>query len=73
MSCSATYYLMENKYILRLEDEINPSILSPLILENFFDQSHIILNQEKANMRVLMFRDKIVELDDWIFALYGFN
>ena len=78
MSSTATYFLMENKYILRLEDHFRPHQLSPLIYENIFneisdDDFNVILSQEKANMRVLIFRDKIVELDDWIFALYGFN
>lgn len=59
------YYIMKNKKILRLEEEMNFSELPSHIQEQIFDKEGISLNQNEANWRVVIFRDEIMELDEY--------
>jgi hypothetical protein len=59
------YYLMKNKKILRLETDQLWDQLSYLIRTQIFDQKKI-MNQEEANWRVAIFRDEIMELDEYV-------
>lgn len=59
------YYLMKNKKILRLETEQKWDELSWLIRTQIFDQKKI-MNQEEANWRVAIFRDEIMEMEEYV-------
>lgn len=59
------YYLMRNKKILRLEAEISFTKLPTHIQENLLEDSVDKLDQEQANWRVVIFRDEIMELDEY--------
>ncbi len=59
------YYLMKNKKILRLETDQKWDQLSYLIRTQIFDQKKI-MNQEEANWRVAIFRDEIMEMDEYV-------
>lgn len=60
------YYLMKNKKILRLEAEVSFSSLSEGIREKIFDKEDIVvLDQNQANWRVVIFRDEIMEYDEY--------
>ncbi len=71
---SAYYYLMKNGYILRLEEPMDVSNISLLIKANLFDPRNIhALNQEQANYRVAIFRDEILELNEYQERVFGHN
>lgn len=60
------YYLMKNKKILRLEagncfDSLPLSIKE----KSFLSDELIRMNQEQANWRVVLFRDEIMEMDEY--------
>jgi hypothetical protein len=59
------YYLMKNKKILRLETDQLWDQLSYLIRTQIFDQKKI-MNQEEANWRVAIFRDEIMEIEEYV-------
>lgn len=60
------YYLMKNKKILRLEAEVSFNSLPVGIREKLLDPSEVIsLDQEQANWRVVIFRDEIMEIDEY--------
>jgi hypothetical protein len=59
------YYLMQDKKILRLEEEMNFDELSNAIKAFRFEEEKVVLNQEQANWRVAIFRDEIMELDEY--------
>lgn len=59
------YYLMKNKKILRLETDQLWDQLSYLIRTQIFDQKKI-MNQEEANWRVAIFRDEIMEMEEYV-------
>lgn len=59
------YYLMKNKKILRLETDQKWDQLSYLIRTQIFDQKKI-MNQEEANWRVAIFRDEIMEMEEYV-------
>lgn len=60
------YYLMKSKKILRLEEETSFDSLHSSIKENVIDATDIIkMNQEQANWRVVLFRDEIMEMDEY--------
>lgn len=60
------YYLMKSKKILRLEAEMCFNSLPLNIQEKIFDPDQILtMNQEQANWRVVLFRDEIMELDEY--------
>lgn len=56
---------MKNKKILRLETDQKWDQLSYLIRTQIFDQKKI-MNQEEANWRVAIFRDEIMEMDEYV-------
>jgi hypothetical protein len=58
------YYLMKNKKILRLEAETSFQSLPFSIQELRFDES-VVMNQEQANWRVALFRDEIMEIEEY--------
>jgi hypothetical protein len=60
------YYIMKNKKILRLESETSFSSLLQDIRNNVFDPEDITpLDQDQANWRVAIFRDEILDLDEY--------
>lgn len=59
------YYLMKNKKILRLESDQKWDDLSWLIRTQIFDQKKT-MNQEEANWRVAIFRDEIMEMEEYV-------
>ncbi|MFL5784917.1 MAG: hypothetical protein ACJ76H_09930 [Bacteriovoracaceae bacterium] len=60
------YYLMKCKKILRLEGDFAFESLSAEIRDRVFDQTEIIsLDQEQANWRVAIFRDEILDLEEY--------
>jgi hypothetical protein len=56
---------MKNKKILRLETDQLWDQLSYLIRTQIFDQKKI-MNQEEANWRVAIFRDEIMEIEEYV-------
>ncbi len=62
----AKYYLMKNRLILRLEDGQNMESLPKWLQGEQLDPNWISLNQEQANYRVVIFRDEILELDEYL-------
>jgi hypothetical protein len=60
------YYLMKSKKILRLEAEMCFNSLPLNIQEKIFDCDQMLtMNQEQANWRVVLFRDEIMELEEY--------
>lgn len=61
------YYLMKNKKILRLEAETSFDSLSKRVRDMVFDQDDVVgLDQNQANWRVVIFRDEIMEYDEYL-------
>jgi hypothetical protein len=68
----ASYYLMKNGFILRLETPLEKEDIPILIKANLLDpKDPILLNQDQANYRVAIFRDEILELDEYTERVYG--
>lgn len=60
------YYIMKEKKILRLEEEVRFDELSSIVKEQLLISDEFIpLNQEQANWRVVIYRDEILELDEY--------
>lgn len=60
------YYLMKNKKILRLEADVTFTSLSQEVRGMVLDElDMIILDQEQANWRVVIFRDEIMDLEEF--------
>lgn len=60
------YYLMRSKKILRLESDTTFDSLPLSIRERALTSSEEIkMNQEQANWRVVLFRDEIMEMDEY--------
>ena len=58
----ASYYLMKNGFILRLESPLEQEDIPILIKANLIDAENLAkLNQDQANYRVAIFRDEILE------------
>lgn len=69
---SASYYLMKNGFILRLESPLENEDIPILIKANLLDpKDPILLNQDQANYRVAIFRDEILELNEYTERVYG--
>jgi hypothetical protein len=69
---SASYYLMKNGFILRLEDELDKEDIPLLIKANLFEPEQIkALDQEQANYRVAIFRDEILEMPEYSERVFG--
>ena len=63
---NAFYYIMKDRLILRLEEPVNLESMTYDLSNNFLDSKNITpLNQEQANYRVAIFRDEIVEWDEY--------
>lgn len=60
------YYIMKNRKVLRLESEMTfnelPERVKFELHEEAFD---VVLDQNQANWRVVIFRDEIMELDEY--------
>jgi hypothetical protein len=60
------YYLMKSKKILRLESETTFDSLPLSFREKVLDPNeNQKMNQEQANWRVVLFRDEIMEIDEY--------
>jgi hypothetical protein len=60
------YYLMKSKKILRLEADVSLSSLPQSFQERIFDQDDVVgLDQNQANWRVVIFRDEILDLEEY--------
>jgi hypothetical protein len=71
---SAYYYLMKNGFILRLEEELHPAEVPLMIKANMLDPDNMqALNQDQANYRVAIFRDEILELDEYQTRVFGYT
>lgn len=71
---SAFYYLMKDGFILRLEDALDSEDIPVLIKYNLLDPEEVsALNQDQANYRVAIFRDEIVEMDEYARRVLGHN
>tara|TARA_Y100001936_G_C16076667_1_gene674490 strand:+ start:553 stop:777 length:225 start_codon:yes stop_codon:yes gene_type:complete len=69
---AAAYYLMKNGFILRLEQPLDQEDIPILIKANLFEpKTPTKLNQDQANYRVAIFRDEILELDEYTERVYG--
>ena len=63
---SPHYYLMKSKKILRLESETSFDSLPLSIRERILNPNdHFKMNQEQANWRVVLFRDEIMEMEEY--------
>ncbi len=71
---SASYYLMKSGYILRMEEPFEENTIPLLVKANMFDPENIqILNQDQANYRVAIFRDEILEWEEYQERVFGFE
>jgi hypothetical protein len=71
---SASYYLMKNGFILRMEEEMDAQNIPLMIRANFVDAKDIsVLNQDQANYRVAIFRDEILELPEYEERVFGLS
>jgi hypothetical protein len=59
------YYLMRCKKILRLEWDMSFESLPLSVREHAFTEELIKMNQDQANWRVVLFRDEIMELEEY--------
>ncbi len=60
------YYLMRSKKILRLEWDMSIEELPLSIRSQSLNPDEMIrMNQEQANWRVVIFRDEIMEMDEY--------
>lgn len=62
------YYLMEEKKILRLESPINQCKIPKVVFQKIIDPDILEtpLDQDQANWRVVIFRDEILELPEYL-------
>jgi len=60
------YYLMKNKKILRLEPNERWDDLSWLIKMQLLEEDAKEMDQDKANWRVAIFRDEILEKSEYV-------
>jgi hypothetical protein len=69
---SASYYVMKSGFILRLEEELNAKNIPLMVKANLIDPKEIAsLNQDQANYRVAIFRDEILEMDEYQERVFG--
>lgn len=59
------YYLMNSKKILRLEEGQKFEDLPKSLQEYCLDSEACPMDQDQANWRVVIFRDEIMELDEY--------
>lgn len=61
------YYIMKSKKILRLEGHTTFASLPLHVREKVLDSSDIVcLDQGQANWRVVIFRDEIMEFEEYL-------
>ncbi len=66
------YYIMKSKKILRLESDMIFENLAVDIKERVLDPNDIVsLDQNQANWRVVIFRDEILDLEEYSEWLKG--
>lgn len=66
------YYIMKNRKILRLESEMTfDSLPSQIQFERLEEAFDVVLDQDQANWRVVIFRDEIMELDEYTEYLHS--
>jgi len=69
---AASYYLMKNGYILRLESPLEKEDIPILIQANLLESDQVAaINQDQANYRVAIFRDEILEINEYTERVYG--
>jgi hypothetical protein len=69
---AASYYLMKNGYILRLESPLEQEDIPILIQANLLESDQVAaINQDQANYRVAIFRDEILEINEYTERVYG--
>jgi len=69
---TASYYIMKNGYILRLEEPLDLNNIPLMIKANLIDSEEIVeLTQDQANHRVAIFRDEILELEEYQERVFG--
>jgi hypothetical protein len=60
------YYLMKSKKILRLEADVTFASMPLSIRERVLDADDIVcFDQNQANWRVVIFRDEILDLEEY--------
>jgi hypothetical protein len=60
------YYLMKSKKILRLEADVSFLSLPTFVQEEILEEAiGVSLNQQQANWRVVIFRDEIMEYEEY--------
>lgn len=60
------YYIMKNKKILRLESDMDWNSLPTSFRERVLDPNDIVsLDQNQANWRVVIFRDEILDVEEY--------
>jgi hypothetical protein len=60
------YYLMKSKKILRLESDMTFSSIPLSMRERVLDEDHlVVLDQNQANWRVVIFRDEIMDFEEY--------
>ncbi len=70
----ASYYLMKHGFILRLEEPLDPEDIPVLIKANLLDPKQLVkLDQDQANNRVAIFRDEILEIQEFRQRVYGID
>lgn len=62
---SPHYYLMPDRKILRIETELKLHPQKQKIINLMLDPSQVPLKQEEANWRVAIFRDEIMEWEEY--------
>ncbi len=66
------YYIMKNRKILRLESEMTfDSLPSQIQFERLEEAFDVVLDQNQANWRVVIFRDEIMELNEYTEYLHS--
>lgn len=60
------YYLMKNKIILRLEEDNPMDTMPKWVQSEQLDANWTYLTQDQANYRVVIFRDEILEIDEYM-------
>lgn len=69
---NASYYLMKNGFILRMESAFEGDDIPVLIKANLLEPDQVeALNQEQANFRVAIFRDEILEFNEYNERVFG--
>jgi len=72
MNKQASYYVMKSGFILRLEEPLDQEDIPILIKANLLEPQELQkLDQEQANYRVAIFRDEILEMNEFSERIYG--